>query len=169
MSGLPGACRYSTFVEEKEPSGAQATSSSRRLGDRMLSCIRPINYSLALQNVATFCKRSLVTGTDDTLNVLKVCPDQLAARATSMSCHLRGGTLPSLASKQSLPGALQTRAAHRPAPHLRASRTAVVVRALQKTRVVRGKCYVTKDVSSLSLRPLLCNCCAQPRLGFAEH
>ena len=37
---------------------------------------------------------------------------------------------------------------------MRASRTAVVIHALQKTRVVRGKCYVTKDASTPFVQPL---------------
>ena len=100
----------------------------------------PGNYSLALQNFAAIARHrpGRHSGRANTV-------DHFAARLMLMSC---------LASKQSLPNALQSRAVYRAASPLRASRTAVVVRALQKTRVVRGKCYVTKDASALSVQPL---------------
>lgn len=115
----------------------------------------PGNYSLALQINCHFLQRQLVTGTDDTLRVLKSWFDRPAAQAILMSYHLRGGTVPCLGSKQSLSNALHSKAIYRPSPQLRASRKTVVVRALQKTRVVRGKCYVTKDVSTLLVQPLV--------------
>lgn len=63
-----------------------------------------------------------------------------------MTYLLQGNTAFSLGSKKSIPCALHSRAVCRPSVQLRASRTAVVVHAQQKTRIVRGKCYVTKDV-----------------------
>ncbi|KAL3130760.1 Plasma membrane sulfite pump involved in sulfite metabolism [Trebouxia sp. C0009 RCD-2024] len=62
-----------------------------------------------------------------------------------MTYLLQGNTAFSLGSKKSIPCALHSRAVCRPSVQLRASRTAVVVHAQQKTRIVRGKCYVTKD------------------------
>ena len=55
--------------------------------------------------------------------------------------------LQSLGSKHSLSCTLRTRATH-PPPHRHATFTRDVrIYAQQKTRVVRGPCYVTRDVS----------------------
>ena len=53
----------------------------------------------------------------------------------------------------------------------RQSRRSVVVRAAQKTRVVRGKCYVTKDVSSSAMSSLSKSqrMCSIMKLVVAEH
>lgn len=64
-----------------------------------------------------------------------------------MAYHLRSVTASCFEGKRALPCALRSKAVYQPSRQLRASRKAVVVHAQQKTRVVRGKCYVTKDVS----------------------
>lgn len=112
-----------------------------------------IGAARACANVAV---RALHRHRRHSARVLKHFLDPLSLQLLCMSYHLRSGAVPCLGSKQSLANALHSRTCHRSSPHLRASRTAVVVLALQKTRVVRGKCYVTKDVSTLFVQPLFC-------------
>lgn len=62
-----------------------------------------------------------------------------------MVTNLQCSTARSLSSRHSLPCALRSRAVYRTSVTPSAARKSVIVHAQQKTRVVRGKCYVTRD------------------------
>jgi len=70
--------------------------------------------------------------------------------SVKMASRLGSTVTQSLGSNHSLPCALRSRAAPKSSHTHSVSRRDVRVYAKQKTRVVRGPCYVTKDVSAMS-------------------